>query len=182
MYYPVNKGGDNVDIINKRFIELRKSLNLTQREIGNIIGLSNSGISSIESGQRNVTDKHIKLLVSSLNVNESWLRTGEGDMFVENDNAILSLLQKEYNLPANQLAIIETFLSISENQRAAISEFAAELCMRLNLASTQPNNHAPKDKNDTINQELADYRKELEAEQRAQLVYEDSEEKKNGTK
>lgn len=74
-------GGDlNMNDINLRFKELRKSLGKSQKEIGDAIGLSNSGISNIENGQRNVTDKHIKLLVSEFSINGHWLRTGEGEM------------------------------------------------------------------------------------------------------
>ena len=73
--------------INQRFRQLREELNKTQTEWADIMGLSRSGITSIESGQRNVTEKHIKLLciepIQGKYVNESWLRTGEGEMFKE---------------------------------------------------------------------------------------------------
>lgn len=56
--------------------EIRKRLNLSQEEFGNRIGLSKSGISNIEKGTRNVTSKHIKLICTIFDVNESWLTTG----------------------------------------------------------------------------------------------------------
>ncbi len=56
--------------VNDRFKELRKTFGLSQEELGNKIGLSKSGISNIESGTRNVTDKHIKLICSEFPVNE----------------------------------------------------------------------------------------------------------------
>ena len=71
--------------INDRFKELRKIFGLSQEELGNKIGLSKSGISNIESGKRNVTDKHIKLICSELPINEEWLRDGVGEMFVKRD-------------------------------------------------------------------------------------------------
>lgn len=71
--------------INERFRELREMCNLSQAEFGEIIGLSRSGVSEIESGRRNVTDKHIKLLavasISGKTINEEWLRTGDGEPF-----------------------------------------------------------------------------------------------------
>ena len=67
--------------MNERFKLLRATLGVSQEEFGQMMGISKSGVSSIESGQRNVTDKHIKLLVVECNVNEQWLRTGEGEMF-----------------------------------------------------------------------------------------------------
>lgn len=69
--------------INKRFKEVRQALNKSQKEFGQSIGLSDSGISTIESGQRSVTEKHIKLLVAVFNVNEDFLRTGSGPIFKE---------------------------------------------------------------------------------------------------
>ena len=73
-----------MDEINIRFKELRKACEKTQTEWGNILGLSRSGISEIESGRRKVTEKHIKFLEvwSEKHVNVNWLRTGEGRMFL----------------------------------------------------------------------------------------------------
>lgn len=68
---------------NERMRILRKALNVNMSEFGASIGLSHSGVSNIESGQRNVTDKHIKLIcIAYPQVNPDWLRTGEGDMFL----------------------------------------------------------------------------------------------------
>lgn len=69
--------------INQRFRELREMLGKTQSEWADIMGLSRSGITAIESGQRNVTEKHIKLLaiepIDGKYINEDWLRSGNGD-------------------------------------------------------------------------------------------------------
>lgn len=71
--------------INKRFRELRKICKKSQEEWADIMGLSRSGITEIEAGRRNVTEKHIRLLsIESIDgkyINEDWLRTGDGDPF-----------------------------------------------------------------------------------------------------
>lgn len=71
--------------INKRFRELRKMCKKSQEEWADIMGLSRSGIADIEAGRRNVTEKHVKLLlIESIDgkyINEDWLRTGDGDPF-----------------------------------------------------------------------------------------------------
>ena len=71
--------------INKRFRELRKICKKSQEEWADIMGLSRSGITEIEAGRRNVTEKHIKLLsIESIDgkyISEDWLRTGDGDPF-----------------------------------------------------------------------------------------------------
>lgn len=51
-----------MDEINVRFIELRRACDKNQTEWGKIIGVSRSGIASIETGQRKVTEKHLIML------------------------------------------------------------------------------------------------------------------------
>jgi transcriptional regulator with XRE-family HTH domain len=62
--------------INERVKELRLKLKMSQSDFGKAIGLSKSGISNIENGTRAVRENHIKLLCSTFNVSETWLRTG----------------------------------------------------------------------------------------------------------
>lgn len=70
--------------MNVRFKELRKVLGLSQEEFGKKLGITKSGISDIESGRRNVTEQHIIMLCNSdPHINEEWLRTGQGNMFLE---------------------------------------------------------------------------------------------------
>lgn len=70
-------------MIGNRIKELRKSLNLTQADFGMKIGLKPTAIGQMENGLRSVTERSIILLCEKYNVNEIWLRTGEGEMFQE---------------------------------------------------------------------------------------------------
>ena len=70
---------------NDRVKELRKALGLTQEKFGERFGLKKSAISQIESGVNGVTDQLRLAVFREFNVNEDWLRTGEGSMFVEPD-------------------------------------------------------------------------------------------------
>lgn len=67
--------------MNNRILQIRKSLNLTQNEFANEIGMSGSTISDIEHNRCPVTDKTIIAICSKFNVNEQWLRNGTGEMF-----------------------------------------------------------------------------------------------------
>ena len=79
--------------INIRIKELRKTCNKTQSEWGKILGISSSGVADLESGRRNINEKHLIMLSNwhERKVNIEWLRTGEGgkkNMFLhpeEND-------------------------------------------------------------------------------------------------
>ena len=67
--------------INRRIREVRTVLGLSQVKFSSIIPLSSSYIAGVETDHIPVSDRLIKLVCSSFNVNESWLRYGEGDMF-----------------------------------------------------------------------------------------------------
>lgn len=68
--------------MNKRLKDLRLRLKLSQEELGNSIGIkSRAHISSLENGTRTITDRIINDICKTYNVNENWLRTGDGDMF-----------------------------------------------------------------------------------------------------
>lgn len=54
--------------INERFILLRKKLNMSQEEIGNVIGTKRSGVSNIENGIRNVTENTLNCFVTVLSM------------------------------------------------------------------------------------------------------------------
>jgi transcriptional regulator with XRE-family HTH domain len=71
-----------------RIKELRKKIELTQKEFAQEIGIKNTAISKIENGDASLTEQNIKLICSDsrfipgVTVSETWLRTGEGEMFV----------------------------------------------------------------------------------------------------
>ena len=64
-----------------RIKAVRKKLGLNQTDFAKRIGLTRTFLSMIEIGDNTITDKNIKLICITFNVNEQWLRTGEGQMF-----------------------------------------------------------------------------------------------------
>lgn len=69
--------------MNKRIRKLRKELNLTLDKFGEQIGLKKSSLSQIENGKCAITEQTIKSICREFNVNENWLRTGEGDIHIQ---------------------------------------------------------------------------------------------------
>lgn len=66
--------------MNERIKEIRESLHLSRAEFGKILGVSGDVINNLERGRVEITDERIKLICSIMQINEKWLRTGEGDM------------------------------------------------------------------------------------------------------
>ncbi|MEB2299593.1 helix-turn-helix domain-containing protein [Lysinibacillus xylanilyticus] len=60
---------------------IRSALKMNQKEFAQHLGLGQSTLAMIEVGKRTFSDKHIKVICVTFNVNEEWLRTGEGEMF-----------------------------------------------------------------------------------------------------
>lgn len=73
--------------MHERIKKIRLMLNMTQEEFGAKIGLAKASISRIESGATGTTDQTIRSICREYNVNETWLRTGEGEMFKPYDRA-----------------------------------------------------------------------------------------------
>jgi transcriptional regulator with XRE-family HTH domain len=70
--------------INERLKHLRKDiLKMTLESFGAKIHLSRQSLSNIENGNRSITDRTISDICREFDVNEEWLRTGEGPEFVK---------------------------------------------------------------------------------------------------
>lgn len=66
-----------------RIKKIRKDNKLTQVEFGERIGVKGNTVTGYETGLRNPTDAVLRSICREFRVNESWLRTGEGNMFQE---------------------------------------------------------------------------------------------------
>lgn len=67
--------------INERIKELRKELKLSQQEFAERLNVKQATISAYEVGIRTPLDSIVNSICREFNVNETWLRTGEGPMF-----------------------------------------------------------------------------------------------------
>lgn len=68
--------------MNKRIRELRKHYDLTQAEFGDRIKVKANTITNYETGLRMPSDAVINSICREFSVNETWLRTGEGEMLI----------------------------------------------------------------------------------------------------
>ena len=68
--------------MNNRIKEVRKALHLTQQEMADSLSLKRNTVASYEIGRIVPSDRSSWDICRIYNVNEVWLRTGEGDMFV----------------------------------------------------------------------------------------------------
>lgn len=69
-------------LVSDRFREVRKVLKLTQKEMGEKLNKTYIMIQNYETGRRQITDGVLLNLQEKFNINIEWMRTGEGNMFI----------------------------------------------------------------------------------------------------
>lgn len=64
-----------------RIKQIRKEAGLTQVDFGERIGVKGNTITGYETGLRNPTDAVLLSICREFNIDEEWLRTGNGEMY-----------------------------------------------------------------------------------------------------
>ena len=103
----------------ERIRAVRKVLKLNQVEFAERLGIKSTALSMIEVGENTLTEKNIRLICMTFNVNEIWLRTCKGEMFAASpyENEFFKI----YNglLPETQKALLrlaKDLLAIQKNK------------------------------------------------------------------
>jgi transcriptional regulator with XRE-family HTH domain len=101
-----------------RIKELRHALHITQSNFGAQIGLRQATIGMYEHNQRNVSDRTVADICRVFHVNEEWLRTGEGDMFIQPDAISLDEYSKEKHLSPLETSLVREFIALDPATRS----------------------------------------------------------------
>ena len=97
----------NKQTIGERVKAIRKDQRLDQERFGKALGgLQKSSISKIEKSENGLSQRNLKTLCQTFHVNEQWLLTGEGEMY----------------LPASQEEMIQVYMQSILSNRADIAE------------------------------------------------------------
>lgn len=67
----------------ERIKTLRKQLKMTQEDFAKRLGLARNSIANYEIGRREPTNAIVNSICREFNVNEEWLLTGKGEMFID---------------------------------------------------------------------------------------------------
>lgn len=117
--------------IRERIKYLRKKiLNLTQEEFADSLKMSRSNAGNIEIGRISVTERVISDICEKFNVNENWLKTGEGEMFIQRTrNQIITdfsadLIKDDGTFKKR---LIEALAKLDEKEWAVLEKLAISL-------------------------------------------------------
>lgn len=108
----------------KRMRDLRKALGLTLNEFGSKIGLRGSTVSEMERGNSAVTERTVSMVLAAFpRVSETWLRTGEGEMFRQEDSSMAELISR-LDLPDITNTLLDVYEELPDEARAIVLEYA----------------------------------------------------------
>ena len=116
--------------IHERIKLIRQHYQLTRKEFGNILGVSENVIVNIEFNRlKKPAHKEplLRLICEKFNINESWLRSGEGSMFSDKDKNVLEDLTEQYHLSELEQKILTVYLSLSQKNRDVIMDFVQQI-------------------------------------------------------
>ena len=119
----------------ERVKKVRKSKEMTMEKFGERLGVTRTAISNIEKGYRGLTEQMLKAICREFNVNETWLRTGDGDMpqKLSEEEEIADLVSDVLENGKNNefygiiLEIIRTYNELSPGSQEVIKNFSKKL-------------------------------------------------------
>lgn len=143
---------------NERIKMIRKAVGggMTMEKFGEKLGVGKTAISKIENGERNVTDQMRQSICMAFHVNENWLRDGVGDMFAPEPIDMIGRVAREYGLDSMDEEILRQYASLPDDVRDVVKKAIIEIASK--------NSDQKTDKSRDIEDELADYRRQLEEE------------------
>lgn len=119
--------------LNERIKCLRNKLNLKQEDFGNKINLTKFAISNYENGRTGIPDRVISDICREFEVNEDWLRDGDGEMFEQLTDqeklmkyTALLLKGKDSAIVAAIQALIITYEQLDDVSKAVLEKIAIQ--------------------------------------------------------
>lgn len=111
-----------MDTIEDRIKWLRKDKNMTQQEFADRIGTPRANIAGYERGIRTPSEAMISLICSKFAVNETWLRTGEGDPYIQlsRQAEIARIIGQAMQASPEREALIHALADATDDQIRAI--------------------------------------------------------------
>ena len=114
-------------MIGQRIKELRKNFNLTQQEFCERIGVKRNTIAKYETERGEPIDAVISLICREFDVNEQWLRTGEGDMFAAKPFDLGAYI-KRYGMLELESEILKAYFELDlDTRKELLKHFSKRL-------------------------------------------------------
>jgi len=101
--------------IGSRLKQIRESKGLNQAEFANLVEISQSMLSGIETGRETLSDRYIKIICLEFGINEDWLKYG-GDR----------PMYKKQGLTTDENELLEIYDKLNLENRKNVRIYADE--------------------------------------------------------
>ena len=103
-----------------RLVELRRTFNITQRQLAKRVGVTSQLISMMETGKAQLSHLTAKAMEAEFGVNHEWLLTGQGEMMARKPNA------SKAPIVSNELTAV---LCYYPNIAKALNQFVSKMTL-----------------------------------------------------
>lgn len=164
---------------------VRKSLpqKTSQEAFAKLLGITRTAYNKYELGLVIPSDTFIQLLCTKFNIDEHWLRTGEGEMYKNDLDAQVEAFAQKYILTPEEREIMRYFFQLAPKERTAMIEHVlgvADAIRSARDAAAEEQHAAPPVEKRVSDAERAEMHRlldeEIDAEEKARSASEDGNE------
>ena len=124
--------------MNNRIAQVIVALGIKKIEFAKRLGISSPFVSELCSGAKKASDRTIADICREFNVSETWLRTGDGEMFVQKkpqplDELLAELLDGKTVTDADKV-LMRNFLELPDASRQEVIAFVRHCAQELPAA------------------------------------------------
>ena len=119
--------------IGERIRKVRRSNDLTQQEFADRIGSKRNTVATYEMGRSVPSAAVLSLIEREFNVSEEWLRTGEGEMFIQRAKELV-----QFEISEQLARIIEIYNDMNAAGREKLFEYAEDLSINARYKKDNP--------------------------------------------
>lgn len=109
--------------MNERIRQLRRTLDMTQQEFADKIGVKRNTVATYEMGRSVPSDAAIMLICQTFNVSEDWLRNGTGDMFLPSQADEISEICSKYGFDPYVESFLREYAKLPAQKRQVLKEY-----------------------------------------------------------
>lgn len=114
-----------------RLKAIRNALKLSQQEFADRIGLNRNTLAGYEIGKSIPIDPIILSICREYSINETWLRTGEGEMFSSSLYDELDKVVEKYHLNDKASEMLRKFVELSPEEMEIIYNYMEKVVLSI---------------------------------------------------
>lgn len=113
--------------MNDRIKAIRKNAKMTQQAFADALGLTQNFITQVETGAKNVSDRTVRDICREFGVSEKWLRTGEGEPYLKEEDVTSLLSRLEESDDPFIIDVIRAYMNLNDNGRKVLKDLCDDL-------------------------------------------------------